>query len=119
MLLTLVEAYETKHYPIDLPDPVKAIAVMLKGGVMDENDLPLKDDKAICAPTASNAVDFKILLLIIVFTAFVLAFPFAMSLLWFPETMIGVYAGATTVVSGIIILICIFIQSEKSRSKLG
>ena len=25
VLLTLVEAYETKHYPIDLPDPVEAI----------------------------------------------------------------------------------------------
>ncbi len=25
ILLTLVEAYESKHYPIDLPDPVEAI----------------------------------------------------------------------------------------------
>lgn len=25
VLLTLVESYETKHFPIDLPDPVEAI----------------------------------------------------------------------------------------------
>jgi HTH-type transcriptional regulator/antitoxin HigA len=25
VLLTLVEAYEARHYPIDLPDPVEAI----------------------------------------------------------------------------------------------
>ena len=25
VLITLVEAYEAKHYPIDLPDPVEAI----------------------------------------------------------------------------------------------
>ena len=25
VLVTLVEAYESKHYPLDLPDPVEAI----------------------------------------------------------------------------------------------
>ncbi len=25
VLVTLIEAFETKHYPIDLPDPVEAI----------------------------------------------------------------------------------------------
>lgn len=33
VLVTLVEAYETKHYPLDLPDPVEAIkyAMEIKG----------------------------------------------------------------------------------------
>lgn len=84
---------------------------------MNDINRPLEDEKAVCAPTASHTVAFKNVVLIVAFTAFTLAFPFAMSILWFPETMLGVYVGATAVVSGVIVLIYIFIQSEKSRSK--
>ena len=38
ILLTLVEAYETKHFPIDLPDPVEAIKFR-----MDQSGLTPKD----------------------------------------------------------------------------
>ncbi|MDR2839200.1 MAG: transcriptional regulator [Azonexus sp.] len=38
ILLTLVEAYEAKHYPIDLPDPVEAIKFR-----MDQAGLAPKD----------------------------------------------------------------------------
>ena len=38
ILLTLVEAYEAKHYPIDLPDPVEAIKFR-----MDQAGLTTKD----------------------------------------------------------------------------
>ena len=38
ILLTLVEAYESKHYPIDLPDPVEAIKFR-----MDQAGLAPKD----------------------------------------------------------------------------
>jgi HTH-type transcriptional regulator / antitoxin HigA len=38
VLLTLVEAYESKHFPIDLPDPVEAIKFR-----MEQSDLTAKD----------------------------------------------------------------------------
>lgn len=38
ILVTLVEAYEKKHYPIDLPDPVEAIKFR-----MDQSGLTVKD----------------------------------------------------------------------------
>ena len=38
MLMTLVEAYETKHHPIDPPDPVDAILFR-----MDQQGLTRKD----------------------------------------------------------------------------
>ena len=38
VLTTLVEAYETKHYPIDAPDPVQAIQF-----VMEQRGLKRKD----------------------------------------------------------------------------
>lgn len=38
VLLTLVEAYEAKHFPIDLPDPVEAIKFR-----MDQSNLTAKD----------------------------------------------------------------------------
>ena len=38
VLSTLVEAYESKHYPIDLPDPVEAIKFE-----MEQKDLTVKD----------------------------------------------------------------------------
>lgn len=38
VLLTLVEAYEKKHFPIDLPDPVEAIKFR-----MEQSDLTAKD----------------------------------------------------------------------------
>ena len=38
VLVTLVEAYETKHFPLDLPDPVQAIKFM-----MEQRNLPVKD----------------------------------------------------------------------------
>ena len=38
VLVTLVEAYEAKHYPIDLPDPVEAIKF-----AMEQRGLTVKD----------------------------------------------------------------------------
>jgi len=38
LLVTLVEAYERKHFPLDLPDPVEAIRF-----VMDQRGLSAKD----------------------------------------------------------------------------
>lgn len=38
VLVTLVEAWESKHYPIDLPDPVEAIKYH-----MDQNGLAPRD----------------------------------------------------------------------------
>jgi HTH-type transcriptional regulator/antitoxin HigA len=38
VLVTLVEAYEAKHYPLDLPDPVEAIKFE-----MERKDLTVKD----------------------------------------------------------------------------
>ncbi len=38
VLVTLIEAYEAKHWPVDLPDPIEAIEVR-----MDQRDLTPKD----------------------------------------------------------------------------
>ena len=38
VLVTLVEAYERKHFPLDLPDPVEAIKF-----AMDQRGLSVKD----------------------------------------------------------------------------
>ena len=38
VLVTLVEAYEARHFPLDLPDPVAAILFM-----MEQRDLTPKD----------------------------------------------------------------------------
>jgi len=38
VLVTLVEAYERQHFPLDLPDPVEAIKF-----VMDQRGLTVKD----------------------------------------------------------------------------
>lgn len=38
ILVTLVEAYEAKHFPLDLPDPVEAIKF-----VMEQRNLAVKD----------------------------------------------------------------------------
>ena len=38
VLVTLVEAYEAKHYPLDLPDPVEAIKFE-----MEQKGLTIKD----------------------------------------------------------------------------
>lgn len=39
ILLTLVEAYEAKFYPIDLPDPVEAIKFRMEQGGLTPKDL--------------------------------------------------------------------------------
>ncbi|WPL11585.1 helix-turn-helix domain-containing protein [Thiorhodovibrio litoralis] len=39
ILLTLVEAYETKHFPVDLPDPVEAIKFRMDQAGLTPNDL--------------------------------------------------------------------------------
>jgi len=39
VLLTLVEAYETKHFPIDLPDPVAAIEFRMEQAGLTPKDL--------------------------------------------------------------------------------
>ena len=41
ILLTLIEAYEVKHYPIDLPDPVEAIKFRMdQAGLMPKDLVP-------------------------------------------------------------------------------
>ena len=39
VLVTLVEAYEAKHYPIDLPDPVEAIKFAMEQRGLTVTDL--------------------------------------------------------------------------------
>ena len=39
VLVTLVEAYESKHYPLDLPDPVEAIRFRMEQKGMTPRDL--------------------------------------------------------------------------------
>ena len=39
ILLTLVEAYEAKHYPIDLPDPIEAIKFRMEQQGLTPQDL--------------------------------------------------------------------------------
>ncbi|MGO9738891.1 MAG: helix-turn-helix domain-containing protein [Desulfomonilaceae bacterium] len=39
ILVTLVEAYETKHYPIDPPDPVEAIKFRMEQMGLTDKDL--------------------------------------------------------------------------------
>jgi HTH-type transcriptional regulator/antitoxin HigA len=39
VLLTLLEAYEAKHYPIDLPDPVEAIKFRMEQAGLTPKDL--------------------------------------------------------------------------------
>ncbi len=39
MLVTLVEAYEAKHFPIDLPDPVEAIKFRMEQAGLAPKDL--------------------------------------------------------------------------------
>jgi HTH-type transcriptional regulator/antitoxin HigA len=39
VLVTLVQAWEAKHYPIDLPDPVEAIKYHMQQGGLEPRDL--------------------------------------------------------------------------------
>jgi HTH-type transcriptional regulator/antitoxin HigA len=39
ILLTLAEAYEAKHFPVDLPDPVEAIKFRMEQVGLTANDL--------------------------------------------------------------------------------
>jgi HTH-type transcriptional regulator / antitoxin HigA len=39
ILVTLVEAWERKHYPLDLPDPVEAIKYHMEQGGLQPRDL--------------------------------------------------------------------------------
>ncbi len=39
VLLTLIEAYEAKNFPIDLPDPVEAIKFRMEQGGLTPKDL--------------------------------------------------------------------------------
>jgi HTH-type transcriptional regulator/antitoxin HigA len=39
VLVTLVQAYEAKHYPIDLPDPVEAIKFRMEQAGLTAKDL--------------------------------------------------------------------------------
>lgn len=39
VLVTLVEAWEAKHYPIDLPDPVEAIKYCMESQGLEPKDL--------------------------------------------------------------------------------
>jgi len=39
VLVTLVEAWERKHYPLDLPDPVEAIRYHMEQGGLKPRDL--------------------------------------------------------------------------------
>jgi HTH-type transcriptional regulator / antitoxin HigA len=39
VLVTLVEAWERKHYPLDLPDPIEAIKYHMEQGGLQPRDL--------------------------------------------------------------------------------
>ena len=45
VLLTLVEAYEGKHFPIDLPDPVEAIKFRMEQAGLAPKDLLTRHDE--------------------------------------------------------------------------
>ena len=46
VLVTLVEAYERKHFPMDMPDPVEAIKF-----AMEQRGLAVKDLEPMIGPT--------------------------------------------------------------------
>lgn len=50
VLLTLVEAYEARHFPIDLPDPVEAIKFRMEQAGLTAKDLVPATDNLISAP---------------------------------------------------------------------
>ncbi len=54
VLATLIEAYEAKHYPLDLPDPVEAIKFE-----MDRKGLTVKDLEAAQQPRYSRRIADK------------------------------------------------------------
>lgn len=39
VLITLLEAYEARHYPVDLPDPVEAIKFRMEQSGLEPKDL--------------------------------------------------------------------------------
>ncbi|ANB01512.1 type II toxin-antitoxin system HigA family antitoxin [Ectothiorhodospira sp. BSL-9] len=39
VLMTLIEAYESRHYPVDLPDPIEAIKFRMEQGGLTAKDL--------------------------------------------------------------------------------
>lgn len=39
VLITLIEAYETKHFPVDLPDPIEAIKFRMEQAGLSPKDL--------------------------------------------------------------------------------
>lgn len=39
ILLTLIEAYEAKHHPIDAPDPIEAIKYLMEAKGLERKDL--------------------------------------------------------------------------------
>jgi HTH-type transcriptional regulator/antitoxin HigA len=41
VLATLIEAYEKKHYPIDVPDPIEAIKFRMEQGLSRKDLEPL------------------------------------------------------------------------------
>jgi hypothetical protein len=59
---------------------------------------------------------WKNIFLIVIATAFGLAFPFAFAIAWWPGTYIGVYLGATCLISVFLVVVYAVTQAEKSRS---
>ena len=53
VLTTLVEAYEKKHFPLDLPDPIEAIKFQ-----MDQKDLSPKDLEPMIGRILGNETGF-------------------------------------------------------------
>ena len=49
ILVTLVEAYERKHFPLELPDPVEAIKFQV-----DQKGLPPKDLDLMIGPGSTS-----------------------------------------------------------------
>ena len=41
VLVTLVEAYEAKHYPVDFPDPISAIKFYMEQNGLSPKDMEL------------------------------------------------------------------------------
>ena len=49
VLVTLVEAWERKHYPLDLPDPVEAIRYHMEQQGLEPRDLiPISEAATVC-----------------------------------------------------------------------
>ena len=54
VMVTLVEAYEAKHFPVDLPNPVDAIKFRMEQSGLTASDRPRRLDEPIASTKCST-----------------------------------------------------------------